>query len=136
MKQYIIDENTIFERISIKRVDEVFEDFSKCEEEWEEVGDFYKIQEIFYRLRKICEQTGNKEGFEYTKTENIKNILETGHKVNDIYYYYRIKTDDMKCPLCGGSFDFSHASLSRRDSKTYICSDCGQAEALNDWIIQ
>ena len=36
---------------------------------------------------------------------------------------------DKICPRCGVSYDF-HPALSRKDNKTPICPQCGQAEAL------
>ena len=35
------------------------------------------------------------------------------------------------CPRCDEPCR-GHPALSRRDNKTYICSDCGNAEAMND----
>lgn len=41
-----------------------------------------------------------------------------------------------KCPRCGGKIK-TYPALSRRDNKTYICSDCGQDEAMFDfWLSQ
>ena len=37
----------------------------------------------------------------------------------------------MKCPRCLEVFE-KLWSLSRRDNETYICSECGQAEAFED----
>lgn len=36
-----------------------------------------------------------------------------------------------KCPKCGGLLG-ERPSLSRRDNKTDICSDCGFKEAMED----
>ncbi|MBQ8135338.1 MAG: hypothetical protein IJ192_13190 [Clostridia bacterium] len=38
----------------------------------------------------------------------------------------------VKCPKCGREFDRLLA-LSRRDSTTMICDDCGTQEALEDY---
>jgi len=38
----------------------------------------------------------------------------------------------LKCPRCGKNFISIRASLSRRDNKTNICSDCGTLEAFED----
>ncbi len=49
-----------------------------------------------------------------------------------------IKEDKMKeetygtCPRCEREMT-TFPALSRRDNKTDICSDCGQAEALEDY---
>ena len=32
-----------------------------------------------------------------------------------------------------GKLSYTHNALGRRDNKTYICSDCGTAEALEDF---
>lgn len=41
-----------------------------------------------------------------------------------------------KCPRCGLNTlrpEKVMNALSRRDNKTYICSDCGTAEAMEDY---
>lgn len=43
--------------------------------------------------------------------------------------------DEMKCPRCGVNElkpKLASNALSRKDNKTYICSDCGIQEALFD----
>ena len=39
------------------------------------------------------------------------------------------------CPVCGHALheELVMNALSRRDNATYICSDCGVAEALQDF---
>tara|TARA_R100001244_G_scaffold68747_1_gene56193 strand:- start:80 stop:253 length:174 start_codon:yes stop_codon:yes gene_type:complete len=39
-----------------------------------------------------------------------------------------------KCPRCKRMYR-GFPALSRRDNKTEICSDCGTAEALSDFIL-
>ena len=42
----------------------------------------------------------------------------------------------MKCPRCGVNElkpKLASNALSRKDNKTYICSDCGMQEALLDF---
>lgn len=46
--------------------------------------------------------------------------------------YIRKATSERKCPKCGASI-FGIGALSRIDNKTVICSDCGTAEALEDY---
>ena len=47
-----------------------------------------------------------------------------------------------KCPRCGGGIPNDAqegeypGALSRRDNKTYICSECGTLEALEDFMGQ
>lgn len=41
-------------------------------------------------------------------------------------------TTEKVCPKCGGKYT-EYPALSRRDNKTYICPDCGVAEALEDF---
>jgi predicted RNA-binding Zn-ribbon protein involved in translation (DUF1610 family) len=36
------------------------------------------------------------------------------------------------CPRCNNKY-VGYPALSRRDNKTYICSDCGTAEAMFDF---
>ena len=37
------------------------------------------------------------------------------------------------CPRCDEPYR-GHPALSRRDNKTDICSDCGKAEVMNDYV--
>lgn len=37
------------------------------------------------------------------------------------------------CPRCGESYD-GYPALSRTDNTTSICSDCGTAEAMEDYM--
>ena len=38
------------------------------------------------------------------------------------------------CPRCGNFYDKPYIpALSRKDNKTYVCSDCGVAEAMLDF---
>ena len=39
-----------------------------------------------------------------------------------------------KCPRCKRMYR-GYPALSRRDNETEICSDCGVAEALSDYIL-
>ena len=42
----------------------------------------------------------------------------------------------MICPKCNTNYlhdDLVRNALSRKDNKTYICNDCGQAEAMEDY---
>lgn len=39
-----------------------------------------------------------------------------------------------KCPSCKLEKDMRHPAISRRDNKTEVCSDCGTAEALDDFF--
>lgn len=36
------------------------------------------------------------------------------------------------CPICGKEYS-GYPAISRRDNKTEICSDCGTAEAMQDF---
>ncbi len=41
------------------------------------------------------------------------------------------------CPRCGGNAlkaEMALNALSRRDNETYVCSPCGEEEAINDFI--
>jgi len=40
-----------------------------------------------------------------------------------------------KCPRCEKTYE-GYPSLSRRDNKTDICSDCGTVEAIEDYTQQ
>jgi len=46
---------------------------------------------------------------------------------------------DIRCPRCGENKMYEEQAmnaLSRRDNDTYICSDCGAAEAMEDHFKQ
>ena len=42
------------------------------------------------------------------------------------------------CPMCKSNFLkdplVRYCSLSRKDNKTYICNDCGNNEAMSDYL--
>ena len=38
------------------------------------------------------------------------------------------------CPRCKRKIDKEYPALSRRDNKTYICSQCGRNEAMEDYM--
>lgn len=38
-----------------------------------------------------------------------------------------------RCPSCGKPL-FGYPALSRKDNETEICAECGNKEALNEWI--
>lgn len=43
---------------------------------------------------------------------------------------------NLTCPRCGQETlnpKLVHNALSRKDNQTYICSPCGQAEAIEEW---
>lgn len=42
-------------------------------------------------------------------------------------------TSKKKCPKCGKIYT-DYPALSRRDNKTYICPECGQREAIEDFL--
>jgi predicted RNA-binding Zn-ribbon protein involved in translation (DUF1610 family) len=43
------------------------------------------------------------------------------------------ETDKKICPRCGRIYE-RYGAISRRDNKTEICSECGKAEALEDFV--
>lgn len=62
--------------------------------------------------------------------DEVVERLKEGKSVRDGFSFYRIKTDLPKCPRCGSSYEEGTEALSRKDNLTYICSDCGVAEAF------
>lgn len=60
------------------------------------------------------------------------NDLKKGVKVTESKEVPYDNTTTKKCPLCGKEYT-DYPALSRKDNKTYICSDCGVAEALEDY---
>ena len=50
------------------------------------------------------------------------------HWINDIK-----EVGSRICPRCGKEYD-GYPAISRKDNKTEICSECGQDEAMEDFI--
>jgi len=44
-----------------------------------------------------------------------------------------METENKVCPICRQHYN-GYPALSRRDNKTYICPNCGQREALVDFL--
>ena len=62
------------------------------------------------------------------KLGSIRVVLKKGEQMSK----------ENKCPKCDNVFkgiDITCPAISRRDNKTEICSDCGTAEALSDFIL-
>lgn len=133
-KRYKIDKETEFEKLHDNVLTENFDDFSKCEDSWL-VTEFTEIERVFKSLRNVSEQMRNKDKVEYCSEKNVYDLLESGHVIYSPYYIYRIKTKDRKCPVCGANIPAFSEALSRRDNETYICSECGLSEAINDFSL-
>lgn len=64
-------------------------------------------------------------------------LLESLGKGEVVYFpliKFRAVIGDETCVLCGATFEEGMGSLSRRDNETIICSNCGTAEALEDFV--
>ena len=44
-----------------------------------------------------------------------------------------VKARANRCPKCNKPI-YGYPALSRKDNKTEICSECGNKEALNEWL--
>lgn len=126
---------THIQKISKEVINQHFDKYNDCESLWEYdiTLSISKLQDIFSRLRRINEQIRPDEYHLYYEDEVMINNLSLGKVIEDMYFAYRIKTEYPKCPLCGSSIFPHTAALSRRDNKTYICRDCGQGEAAQDF---
>lgn len=126
---------THIQKISKDVINKHFEKYDDCENLWvcDKTLSISKLQDIFSKLRRINQQTRPNEYYLYYEDEVMVNNLSLGKVVEDMYFAYRIKTEYPKCPLCGSSIFPHTAALSRRNNKTYICRDCGQSEAVQDF---
>lgn len=65
---------------------------------------------------------------EATRIKDKKNTIDICMSINDnSFKIYNI------CPICHQEYSRPPA-VSRKDNKTYICSNCGTKEALYDFI--
>lgn len=133
-KNYIINNNTQFEKLFLNTFEENFEDFYRCESLWENV-ELSEIEKVFASAYRVAVDMMDEEKMEYCQLDNIKKLLENGNVVWSPYAIYRIKTTDDKCPICGASFPHNQLAISRRDNKTAICSTCALQEAIEDMIL-
>lgn len=120
---------------------EHFEDFSACEGEWipldsikPGVDAVEHLKTIFASLRNVVEIMYPDEYYPAYEDEVFINILKLGQTIQDMHNIYRVQTDFEKCPVCGSSIIPQTFAISRRDSKTHICSECGTNEALEDML--
>lgn len=82
--------------------------------------------------RYVC--SGTKVKSKDAKTGKVKTSTE-GFYMNYFVLFnadHAEKVQPKLCPRCHQPIGEDPA-LSRRDNKTYICSQCGTAEALEDW---
>lgn len=114
-----------------------FNNFAKCESEWELLNVDDPIECLkgrFKIMRDIIEATHPHEYCPYYDEEVFINNLLLGKTIEDMFNVYRIRTDLDKCPLCGSSLYGMKYALSRRDNITHICSECGEKEAYEDML--
>lgn len=113
-----------------------FEDFSRCEDLWEEFTPDSKPIDVICRsfkaMRNIIESEIPRQYLPYYEEEVMVNNLKLGRVVEDMFNLYRVSTDVEKCPICGASMFPRFTAISRRDNKTRICSFCAQDEAMED----
>ena len=73
--------------------------------------------------------------------DSIANLLWNGREVKKAYYDMLTNEiclmisdlDWHECPKCHLGYE-GYPAISRRDNETEICSDCGNKEALEDWM--
>lgn len=119
------------ERLPLSTYNENFDNFSKCEDKWEEMS-----EEIAFKFIKSAYETSlqlEENPRHFLEEENARALLKDGKVISLPILFIREKNSKCKCPLCGSSFKEELGSLSRRDNKTTICSDCGIREALEDF---
>ena len=125
----------IIEVLARNTFDKKNQDFGKCESDWK-TDSLYTI-DFVEKMMKSTRDTLAMTRPEFDSSEfewsNVYSRLLAGKVVEDIMVFYRVKTEDKKCPLCGSSIKEGLAAISRRDNKTEICNDCGVVEGLKDY---
>ena len=114
-----------YEYLPAGLLDEAYGDFSACEGKWQRINE---TQYNVFLTAPCCvvrkpEEDVFREANEY---------IDTGKVLSIPIGYIRKATSEKKCPKCGASV-FGIGALSRIDNKTVICSECGTAEALEDY---
>ena len=122
------------EKLSLEVLKRNFDDFSKCEDKWVLMDDnsIETLKTIFKSLRTVVEKLHPEEYYPAYEEEVFLNKLRLGQTVEDMYNVYRVRTSLEKCAYCGSSIFEGTFSISRRDNKTQICSNCGTREAIED----
>lgn len=73
--------------------------------------------------------------------DSLSNLLWNGREVKKAYYDMLTNEiclmisdlDWHECPICHLGYE-GYPAISRKDNKTEICSECGNKEALGDWL--
>lgn len=136
-----IDLNNI-EFLPVAVLKENFGDYSACENKWRNLKDIITtnkapldfVKERFSTMRKIIEENYPNEYYPIYEEEVFTNALLLGKTIEDMMTIYRIRTNEMKCPLCGASIFGTRYAISRKDNKTHICPDCGLNESIEDFV--
>lgn len=126
----------ILERLDQTHLESADRDISKCEDKWAALPEFMTIDYLKYMLgreREFIMQVEPESDAKELEWGFFSGQLEKGKVVADAFHLYRVKTNLPKCPHCGASFLRAQGSLSRKDNKTMICSECGEAEAINEY---
>lgn len=80
-------------------------------------------------IQEANDEVHKAENFE---EEYVKERLSEGKIVYTPMILFRGVVGTEVCPLCGSTFEDGMGSLSRKDNETFICSDCGTEEAMNE----
>lgn len=119
------------ERLFVNTFDEHYQDFAKCEQEWQDVTED-KVKKAFHSSKEVLKLTQPDTDLSQLEWEAVQPELLKGRVVRSMHFLCRMKTTDKKCPICGSSFKEEDAAISRIDNKTMICSVCGQREAFDN----
>lgn len=71
---------------------------------------------------------------EYLEEDYVTERLSEGKIVYTPMILFRGVVGTEVCPLCGSTFEDGMGSLSRKDNETVMCSDCGTAEAMSEFL--
>lgn len=96
---------------------------------WDDEGLRKKYKKTYDLQKKMNPQMSDKAILDYIKAK-IYNGEITESKDGEVPYD---NTTPKKCPICGKTYT-QYPALSRKDNKTYICPDCGTAEAFEDFF--
>ncbi|MGU8989055.1 hypothetical protein ACV3V0_15290 [Clostridium perfringens] len=120
----------VFEYLPLGTFENNFMNYQKCEGRWIDISE-EKVKMFLESSLTTSRQCGVDR--EYLDWSQAEKILKSGKVIKVITGDIRLVTKYNKCPICGSSItDFP--AISRRDNSTEICADCGNKEAIEEYI--
>ena len=120
-----------YEKLSEDVLNEAHQNYAECEEHWMPIQEDV-VKTCLKVAREVLALQGDNP--DIMAEAPCMELLEAGRVVHVPFGYIRKYTTMDKCPRCGASIPDGMAALSRYDNKTYICDQCGTAEAMEDYF--